>query len=442
MVGCFGHPGALLAQAWFFRLDSMEHSLEEDSLVVKFNLQNTTKIIRLQRAEDLYSEHTKIHYSADKVHQTFDEGNLGAESVYEVFLENGEYILGMLIPGPGGNHIKLTLDTEDNEFEIGHHTTFRKEIGDESFKRRLEDSKDWDSIDSGHGYYITDTLVEDELGSCGDDVVEEDGQHIQEGRMRKLGEMARDQITSNVEKLSAKACRDLSGVVRPDQFAFYPGCYPNDHRLHVAEIGIATTKAFYEHHDRSFSKVRAYVENIVRYSSYIFQIQFNIKIKILHLRIAGDKIPKNWDKMFRYSNVDGTCPRSRTIYDRVYNWTKKLPKQARASHWHLMHRCANTNNGWARVRSFCKPGGSAISRSGSTRVFLHEIGHAMGGMRHSFENGKYETGGYMSYGSSYLPGTNKRRFNPVTRKKEACAHFSSAANNKKCSYFRMIKNVK
>mmetsp|Transcript_2199 Transcript_2199/g.3238 ORF Transcript_2199/g.3238 Transcript_2199/m.3238 type:complete len:150 (+) Transcript_2199:314-763(+) len=128
-----------------------------------------------------------------------------------------------------------------------------------------------------------------------------------------------------------------------------------------------------------------------------------------------------------------------------------------------MHKCPVNNAGWSITSPMCGHNNVVTVRNGGGRTLIHELGHALLGMQHSFEmedkyfgNGKHHhgvTGGFMDYDFATIKhffrnhrpyytrefntqtnnnATHLSRYNPTSRREEGCAALSRAATNRNC----------
>lgn len=106
----------------------------------------------------------------------------------------------------------------------------------------------------------------------------------------------------------------------------------------------------------------------------------------------------------------------------------------------LLSGCKSGTVGIAYVGSLCNAatdattwtngnwntGANNIVRDDFWVTFAHEFGHNLGG-HHSWEDGKYVTGGIMDYGDGTLDG--EYQFNSKYRRTEMCSELDANVNN-------------
>tara|TARA_R110002153_G_scaffold243106_6_gene398398 strand:- start:311 stop:1669 length:1359 start_codon:yes stop_codon:yes gene_type:complete len=164
--------------------------------------------------------------------------------------------------------------------------------------------------------------------------------------------------------------------------------------------------------------------------------RYNIKNRIQNLFYEARKpffrnlnVVLNLKKIIFYddeknNSFSNECQRNDLMLKNFKNWRMKQT-DPEICHFHLFSSC-NGNSGSAYVNTLCKDNGFDIGVTNfklkyqKSKTFAHELGHAFGGF-HSFENGKYKTGGIMDYSDGKLidSKSDELEFN-LLRKTEFC----------------------
>lgn len=206
---------------------------------------------------------------------------------------------------------------------------------------------------------------------------------------------------------------------------WYPGCYSGDSKQHVMKIGAVVDVTAFK---RWGDGIKGMVEAIIHDASFIYERQFNIALKIEHLKVyKSDSTAPDYGK--------NSCP---SISEQLGSLTRDKNRPFEAA-YHLFTGCGT---GWgtiglAYVNSLChgshNTGVNQLRQIGDKTVvesswltFAHELGHNLGG-KHSFEQGQGSTGGIMDYGDGKL--NDEYQFNTRHRKTEMCKAMAGSVNS-------------
>ena len=223
-------------------------------------------------------------------------------------------------------------------------------------------------------------------------------------------------------------------------YVFHPGCFDMDREPHDVDVGLVVDMAYVNKHGGSIEATRASVEGSLVTLSTLYEIQFNVRLKLAHLIIGGDS-----EDLMARGNGQVACTLDASVILRelvtlVAQGDGTLAPDV--AHWHVLSGCRSgtSYSGVAYVGTMCSPEprwatGVSIagSSAGAWRVLAHELGHAFGA-GHSFESGVGTTGGIMDYGDGRILNENVYRFR-APRGEEMCSVLSSLKANR-CPYFR------
>eukprot|EP00929_Paragymnodinium_shiwhaense_P108076 TRINITY_DN743_c0_g1_i1.p1 TRINITY_DN743_c0_g1~~TRINITY_DN743_c0_g1_i1.p1 ORF type:complete len:613 (-),score=125.37 TRINITY_DN743_c0_g1_i1:136-1974(-) len=208
-----------------------------------------------------------------------------------------------------------------------------------------------------------------------------------------------------------------------------PGCYPGDDKLHVLKIAVFGDRELFT---ELGSKTLDEMESAVFESSFIYEVQMNLRLEIEYSKI--------------YETNSGAHAFAAGCHQGDEKWMNKkldlfvnaqgksgVPKKGLN---HLFTGCGNGRGvvGLAYVGTMCKTAyntGLNQMHGGSRDylIFAHEVGHNFGA-DHSFEEGQGKTGGIMDYGDGKLDG--EYQFNTQYRKTQVCHEITTNVNRKSC----------
>jgi hypothetical protein len=259
--------------------------------------------------------------------------------------------------------------------------------------------------------------------------VEKLGQPTHDAKVRRLWEDPEiDDVTREDPLLPAGSQKQPFTVAALTTWKgrkWFPGCYRGDSKPHVLKIGAVVDVTGFK---RWGNSVKEFVEAIIHDSSFIYERQFNVALKIEHLKVyRSDGTAPYYGK--------NSCPSiSRQLRSLTHD--KNRPFEAA---YHLFTGCGTGYGtiGLAYVSSLChsshNTGVNQLRQIGDKTVvesswltFAHELGHNFGG-KHSFEDGKGTTGGIMDYGDGKL--NDEYQFNSRHRKTEMCSAMAKKVNN-------------
>lgn len=310
--------------------------------------------------------------------------------------------------------------------EFMHHSEVRHDMGDATFRRLQGDIEPEEDAYFG----LVHDFMEPPINNGESD--EEIDPEVD--RPRKLD-------TSSVSN-TPFTLRDINVDPYRDELAFFPFCYPFDTRRQTIDLGLAATRATWENEKKSLTTVQSKFESYIARTSLIFEAQLNINFRIRREMFAGSTVPSDWHEVFHFSVEQETCPFPyKLIRETMFAFARSVTVEENAATWVFVHGCPSDGHGFAATGSVCRDpskGGSACqTASMSWRTMAHEIGHAVGGMDHTFQNGQKETGGLMDYGGGKIRGTNRYAYSILTRDK-SCFRLTNAYESRipKCPYWR------
>lgn len=241
-------------------------------------------------------------------------------------------------------------------------------------------------------------------------------------------------LSTGLQPSEMRSANSPGTVVRPlqtvrDGGEFYPGCFPQDERLHRLDIGLVVDHAYYTAlGSTSLAETERRVETMVALSNEIYKRQFNLNKVVTRLIIdAGTKVGIGnlpWPQVASQSRARSTCMDSMgDALESFREWSRGLQQKQQVPHWHLLTGCQYKEStvGLAYVNALSVyPFNVAVTFCGASgtgkdwRVFAHEVGH-QAGASHSFENGVGKTGGIMDYGNGKILGTDIYGFRAAKR---------------------------
>lgn len=253
-------------------------------------------------------------------------------------------------------------------------------------------------------------------------------------------------VTSTRDVLNGRGSRFLQAIEPWDN------CYSGEETPRHLDIGITVDCSFYKHNQFRVDLVLNAIESYVSRTNLVFSQQFNIYLRVKQvvvLACSGDDadIPFN---LCKESIEDDLSLFADWVSDLDFEQADQPLQIAKQGLWHLLTACHDSpgNIGIAyvqdpddqsrygtvcehSVRGSLNVAVTSVTSGTPWLTFAHEVAHNLGA-RHSFEDGKGNTGGIMDTGSSGLYN-GVVQFNPY-RKDEICHELDYSINSGICSY--------
>jgi len=196
--------------------------------------------------------------------------------------------------------------------------------------------------------------------------------------------------------------------------------------MHEFHLGVIADQAAYAQEGSDTSKLKALLEKVVSLTSHVYEMQFDIKLKIGRMTMYTDS---------RGPAFASGCAQSNPTLDKLDKLTAETNEFFGATH--LFTGCGTGRGvvGVAWKGTMClgrthqgdvNTGVNELHKEDDWLTFAHELGHNFNG-DHSFEQGQGRTGGIMDYGDGKLNG--EFQFNSKYRKQPMCSYFSTKVNH-------------